>query len=545
MADSTFDKSAFTQGKVSIIIQTLKAKEAFKGGDANEMIQATAKLLTSIVNEAIDESVKNASEAEKKYAKLAKKRFGFYVKGKLIVIDNIFKEIELSTYEINHTGSSMLEEGNDKLYPQIEKHEILYFLKNTFGLTVDALIVTTTRGVVSLLVSATDYILKNHLIEIDYNNISSNELKEKKYIVFNSEEYENILDDHWGKINQLMNNLNIDRVILVTDKSNSNAEVVFYKEYKIDTPNTFEIRGTYANDSKKDEILIPFLKRIDYPSGNKKAFLKIGKNSNDTHEIIVNYYSQSTSSSQIKSDLSNDSLKQAAAYALESLSGYVLDNHTTTSKYINLGLYSQKHIDDRINALEAIINNDKYGRYYYDQATVDLTNATSPMNFTRTVFVDTNYHYAPMYESEKDNTIVAKSRSNDFIVGGRGTDTIHGSDGDDEENQGNNPSMFSDDDTIYVGNDSDTLIGGKENDTLHSGNGIDKYILDSEEGFDTYIAFNKDIIIDNDGKDRITFEEQRLSGAKFEGESTICLDKGIYYRKDYGYDFISDNNKKF
>ena len=122
----------------------------------------------------------------------------------------------------------------------------------------------------------------------------------------------------------------------------------------------------------------------------------------------------------------------------------------------------------------------------------------------------------------------------DRIFGGSGNDTIDGKDGNDHLYAG---SLSCDDDE----HTTNKLIGGKGEDHLYGATGrdtliggIDENTDDNEkdhliggDGFDTYHAGNKDIIIDSDGKGRIIFNGKSLG--QFQVDSQY---DSIWYEMD-------------
>lgn len=55
-------KASYKSAKISAIINTLKAKKAFEGGDASAAIAATTNALKDMLDIAIDHNIKNANK---------------------------------------------------------------------------------------------------------------------------------------------------------------------------------------------------------------------------------------------------------------------------------------------------------------------------------------------------------------------------------------------------------------------------------------------------------------------------------------------------
>jgi Ca2+-binding RTX toxin-like protein len=135
----------------------------------------------------------------------------------------------------------------------------------------------------------------------------------------------------------------------------------------------------------------------------------------------------------------------------------------------------------------ALVRLNDSGIYHYDLKTdigVGQTNADTPESYSRVVFVNDNYVYAPVYGktygkltfygSEKDNTITAKSRADNYIEGGLGSDTITTGMGDDTIYTNANIQDKYDYETastlnrVYAGDGNDTVIGSKGTDIIYA-----------------------------------------------------------------------------
>ena len=153
---------------------------------------------------------------------------------------------------------------------------------------------------------------------------------------------------------------------------------------------------------------------------------------------------------------------------------------------IDFNDYSQAYLEDRLNLYVNYILDDESGVYHYDQASgkgIGQTNTNSPGNYSRVVFVNDNYVYAPVYGksygkltfygNEKDNKITAKSRADNYVEGGLGSDTITTGMGDDtiytnakinsnDDNEDENTTN-----TVYAGEGADTVYGSKGTDIIY------------------------------------------------------------------------------
>ena len=147
------------------------------------------KFMENALNEAIDHNVKDASEADKKFAELQKKNMGIYMDGKFVIIDMAMAKVKFNGFPIDISGSSM-DEGNDKLYPVIEKSELSYIIKRAFGNVIDVLVSATRIGaIISAVVDIPGAISGNHPIRVDYKDKETDETQERKYILYDASSF--------------------------------------------------------------------------------------------------------------------------------------------------------------------------------------------------------------------------------------------------------------------------------------------------------------------------------------------------------------------
>ena len=143
------------------------------------------KFMENALNEAIDHNVKNASEADKKFAELQKKNMGIYMDGKFTVIDMAVAKTKFNGFPVDISGSS-IDEGNDKLYPDIDKNEFGYMLKRAVGNILDVLVSRSGIGLIfSAIVDIPSEISDNHIIRVDYKDKVTDNVEERKYILYN------------------------------------------------------------------------------------------------------------------------------------------------------------------------------------------------------------------------------------------------------------------------------------------------------------------------------------------------------------------------
>lgn len=99
----------------------------------------------------------------------------------------------------------------------------------------------------------------------------------------------------------------------------------------------------------------------------------------------------------------------------------------------------------------------------------------------------------------------------DYLYGDAGKDSIHGGNGDDIiYGQNSDSSSGTDEDKLYGDKGNDVLYGSAGRTFLDGGEGQDE--LRGGEGSDIYKADSNDLIVDEDGKGSVFFENRQLTG---------------------------------
>ena len=502
----------------------------------------------------------------------------------LFIVDTLTNVAELHDLPIDISGSSM-DEGNDTLYFDIEKNQLALLLKSFLGETAEALTMMkvlkfVNKGAGQLIqktmqhidfgnFSITDAIVKNHAIIIDYRNIDSDELKERKYIIHKADKiFDFALDSHWNNIKSDMDTL--DRVIFAKTeipkikllKAKIPIEFIFYR-------NNHPLGGTYDKTlefrngkGENEEKVISVLKRVNR---NYIDYLQFNEN---PQKLLANYYANYGSDAaniinEINTDEDISDGEKAAAYALKNLKGYVLKDEMNdgkgTAEYLNRELYSEKHLNARANFFETFIKmktmkekidfgsgfNDiepvKTKISYMDTATGEFIQANDGFPIKNIVFVNGDYETkvgrVEIYGYSDDNKITA-TRGDVHVEGGLGSDTITTGSGDDtiytnaaiddrydqEDNSVNNivragsgnDTIYGskgmdeiygedDDDTIYGKDGDDKLDGGKGNNWIFAGKGSDTININADSAYTNHIYTHTD---SKDGEDRDDFSNE-------------------------------------
>ena len=568
MSGEKFDRAKFIKEKVSEYAPKIADVIAkVSNGDATGAMKAAEDIMMSVFEELIDDSVKNSDEAERKTTESFKKKLGIYLDGKWIVIDYIIDHVKFNTFKLNHDGSSYGEAisrgQNTNLRPYIDRSSMLYGFKEIFGLVADTLIDRLSYGAVGFFVSIKDIATANHSIVIDYKDKDSHVTKERKYVIYNAKGnaranvYEAILRSHWDDIGQDIHNPSLNRVIVGTDKSDSDAEMVFYREYgdRSDLKNTFEIRK-----GKGDDVLVPFLKRLKVGfEDDKNAHVKFG--SDDPKEIVANYFANfGAGASRVSGDLQREDkkLKLAAAYALETLKGYALAGSAPKSEYTNLQIHSKKHIEDRISMLSRIVSTgfDAQGDILFKDLINEIYQSNldnGEINHRKEIIfgsnggnkITTKAQSSYIYAMGGDDTIVAVS-SDSYIEGGEGSDRITTGPGKDTiyTNADINPEHDYDSgtNTVRSGAGSDTIHGSKAKDVIYGEDGDDT-IYGREGSDELYGGSGNDTIYTNDKMDdKLDKENENTTNLVVagQGKDTVYGSAG----KDiiYGDDKENDGN---
>ena len=424
---SDFDKEKFLLDRIKPTIDI--SIGLFKGDP-----DTVAKGVLDKVKPIYEDIIKNAKTEEEALEAIKKSKsniVGFVHGGSLVAID-LLKTADLIKFNISDIFAGTSKEEGKDLHPEMDKSEWSFFFKNILGVAVDFFITKNIYGaIVSFFANVTDFATSNHIIRVDYydkNNSGDidNNISEKKYLVYNSSsKFEEALQSAWGEINSDMNSGKYRRVIFSrynkSFKTNNDVEFIYHKAYKkTGKENTFEIR----NGGK--DTLISILKRIDYPNSHKQeAYVKFGLDK--PQKILVNYLAIGSTTDSILSDLrqNGDKIKkQAAAYALENLVGYVLEGDTPKKEYANLDMYSKEHMEARANFLRNLIKVDVgqggSDAFYLDTKTNKQIGSVASGNgsigtYNRmNVFVDGQYSFRESTRTNRTTKVFGYS-NNDTI----------------------------------------------------------------------------------------------------------------------------------
>ncbi|QKF71150.1 calcium-binding protein [Campylobacter geochelonis] len=487
-------------------------------------------LFKNAIEDTIDKNVKDASEADKQFANMQKKRVGIYIDGKFTIIDLTVSQILFNSFLVDTSGSS-IDDGNDKLYLHIEKSEILYAIKRTVGNAIDILISRTWVGaIVAAIVDIPNLITSNHTITVEYRDKNSNDIKERKYILYNATDFDTSLSSEWRNISSDMNTL--DRVIFT--RNDTPVEFIYHKRYKNKKDgqlNTFEFRQ--GRDEKK---IVSVLKRIGYPINNNKIAHMTFSKGEEPKQLIANYYANyGAGASSVMSDLDNSdkALQQAAAYALENLKGYALAGDISKKEYINIENYSDNHLNDRANFLKLRVQEltGSAGIYrnthYYDtkeNISAGDKNTIYNEKVDKVVFITGDYTDSRslfgkkrFYGYSDDNTIISSDDIGVYIESGLGCDTITTGDGNDiiytnaKIDDGNDKEDSNTTNTVNSGKGNDKIYGSKGVDNITVDDGVNViYSKDSDDSVNTtkgkntiYLGAGSDSVNTNGGTNTI------------------------------------------
>jgi len=517
---SDFDKEKFLLDRIKPTIDI--SIGLFKGDP-----DTVAKGVLDKVKPIYEDIIKNAKTEEEALEAIKKSKsniVGFVHGGSLVAID-LLKTADLIKFNISDIFAGTSKEEGKDLHPEMDKSEWSFFFKNILGVAVDFFITKNIYGaIVSFFANVTDFATSNHIIRVDYydkNNSGDidNNISEKKYLVYNSSsKFEEALQSAWGEINSDMNSGKYRRVIFSrynkSFKTNNDVEFIYHKTYK-DTgkENTFEIR----NGGK--DTLISILKRIDYPNRHKQeAYVKFGLDK--PQKILVNYLAIGSTTDSILSDLrqNSDKIKQAAAYALENLVGYVLEGENLPGGRYggDLNLYSRQHLEDRVKFLSTFVKNSVNNITGNDRRYMEIKNGSIEKEAGK------------MPQNEIHNFIVNEVI---FVTGSSNTNenrlspkkSVYGSSGNDSitYKYGSN--------YIEAGLGSDTITTGSGNDTIYTNAAIeDKYDKEDKNTVNTVVAGRgRDKIYGSNGKDIIYADDLKNNG----NGSSWTSDKDIVYGK--------------
>ena len=544
-----FNKEIWKAQKLSSFRLNMKAQLAGQIQDPSELIDKLSDEYEATIDKMFADHAQMSMEIQteiqaNKALKDYYAKVGGYKDNMLIFIDIIKENVSLSRCPIDISGSSM-DDGNDKLFPVIDKNAIAYFFKTVLGEAVD--LVFNINKVGKLLnyggVSLGDAFIKNHLITVDYKN-SGYMTRERKYIVYNAgNDFDIVLNKFWSDISTDMKYLN--RVIFT--RNDTPVEFVFQEvEYNTQFTNVIEFR-------EKDEYKIAsVLKRVNFPNTNEKSYM-IFKHRNPQNEdqLLLNYYKNrnfETDQSSIMGDLknSNEIIASAVRYCLKELEAYALLDHKEVDEYKNLDIYSKQHLSDRIRFLHRVVfDNMKQGtannEFFLDIKGNAVNKAIDNSNglfygtivkstiFVDGVYDDTKNPYknlpADIYGYSGDDTINASNHykgvhvfsglGSDNITTGEGNDIIYTNDSiADKTND-----SIADKNDLENSDTTNTVHAGAGNDAIYGSNGIDK--IYGEDGDDTIYGKKGDDILDGGkGIDHI------FGGA---GSDTINAESGENY----------------
>ncbi|PSM51229.1 calcium-binding protein [Campylobacter blaseri] len=419
-------------------------------------------------------------------------------------------------------------------------------------------------------------ISSNHNIVIEYKDKITNELKERKYILY---KFTNYYDGISNDIISDIKNLALDRVIVGSDKGeDKKADIVFYKKYTVDnSKNTFELRN-----GSGDEVLIPFLARIDFPYKNKEAHIAFSKGKN-AEKIIVNYYANfGANASRVLSDIrlsgkGNDinAMREAAKYSLQYLKGYATEKHREATEYQNLDIYSDRHKNARVEFFTKFVKEQAKNQrefsspiHYVDinhgktLSAGSLTQGSIGNQEFNSVNVFVNGSYTQQLPTKNlsifgysDNdtinagiknisSIIGEYSNNVYVEGGLGSDTITTGSGNDtiytnaaikdefdkeKENTTNTVNAGDGNNTINGSKAKDIVTTGKDNDTIVTKAGDDTI---EDNGGINYIyagAGSDTIKITNSKESFIYTSKDSKNGEdkdKEEDTNTVILNSG-------------------
>ena len=539
MAD--FKKGKWKTEKLVELRNTLKNSPLGKYQTIIDKIEAEYTTMLDSVLQTNNVNTKEDAENQLK-SRIKRKKILFFVDKSMYLIDTANNVVKFHELPVDISGSS-IDDGNENLYPDIDRDELLFLAKSVLGDLVSYL--TGARVLKAILkpndtfgrlldntISVVDFgefdiskvFLKNHIIKVDYKDIDSNEAKERKYILYRADKiFDFALDDVWSSVKADLDSLN--RTIF-TRNNDTPVEFIWHKE-------------AYSGSNKKDKTLefrtgrdeekiVSVLKRVD---SEYVKFLDFGSS---PIELVANYYSNyGTNASSVIVDLENYKKKVNAAYAFKNLKGYVLANETNSNEYQNMNIYSQEHKDDRLAFFQTHIN-IQVNRKLADRQNLEIRNSyydTSMGIFIQhnnngfapiknVVFVDGEYSNSVdrqvIYGYSNADTITATNSYDVYIEGGLGSDTIKTDSGNDTIYTN---ARINDKFDTETADTTNTVNSGAGNDHIYGSNGIDE--INAQDGDDWLYGKKGDDILDGGkGIDHI------FGGA---GSDTINAESGENY----------------
>ncbi|WP_299030430.1 calcium-binding protein, partial [uncultured Campylobacter sp.] len=569
-----FNKGEWKAEKLSKFSKSLKNSAI---GKCNAIVDRLNKEYESTLDRILQSNGVDTAEKADEELQSNKfcKFFSIVENGFIWTINTISTAVEYHKLPVDLSGSS-IDDGNKNLYPDIEKSSLTFLLKSILGEEIETAIVVKILKFAGRIVGALDdtmeelgnmitntidfeeldisnAFLRNHTIIVHYKDINTNATKERKYILYKSDKiFDYALNTVWGEVKADMDNL--DRVIFT--RNDTPIEFIWHNKYyqKPKYDKTLEFRnGKGANEEK----VISVLKRVDR---NYIEYLQFANG--DPKELLANYYANyGVGAGDIINEIGDN--KEVPAYALKNLKGYVLKDEMNdgkgTAEYLNRELYSEKHLNARVNFFETFIKmktmkekidfgsgfNDiepvKTKISYTDTATGEFIQANDGFPIKNIVFVNGDYETkvgrVEIYGYSDDNKITA-TRGDVHVEGGLGSDTITTGSGDDtiytnaaiddkydiEDDSVNNivhagsgnDTIYGskgmdeiygedDDDTIYGKDGDDKLDGGKGNNWIFAGKGSDSINISADSAYTNHIYTHTD---SKDGEDRDDFSNE-------------------------------------
>ena len=596
-----FNKGRWKAEKLSEFGKSLKNSAI---GKYNAIVDKLNKEYESILDRVLQSNGVDTAEKADKELKSSKFRRIISIVGKGVVwtIDTVGNAIEYHKLPVDLSGSS-IDDGNKNLYPDIEKNSFIFLLKSILGEEIETVTFAkvlkwagrivgdlddTMEELGNMITKTIDFeefdissaFLRNHAIIVNYKDINTNAIKERKYILYKSDKiFDYALNTVWNEVKADMDNL--DRVIFT--RNDTPIEFIWHNRKVVEGDSTPIKTLEFRIDRNEDKI-ISVLKRVD------RDYIEYLQFANgDPKELLANYYANyGVGAGNIINEIGDN--KEVPAYALKNLKGYVLKDEMNDGKgtieYLNRELYSEKHLNARANFFETFIKmktmkekidfgsgfNDiepvKTKISYMDTATGEFIQANDGFPIKNIVFVNGDYETkvgrVEIYGYSDDNKITA-TRGDVYVEGGLGSDTITTGSGDDTiytnaaikdeydseddsvENtvnagNGNNTIYGSkgkdivttgkDDDKIYAGGGSDTINSGKGNDIIYTGG-------KSENSGDFDKESDENIVVAGRGSDTIYGSKARdiIYGDDQENEGngwSISIDRDTIY--GYGGD---------
>ncbi|WP_018713952.1 calcium-binding protein [Campylobacter ureolyticus] len=378
-----------------------------------------------------------------------------------------------------------------------------------------------------------DTFFGSQYVTIDFTkDRKSSEVLERKYII--QDNLKQSLKHYWSDIKSDINSL--ERVIIKTDDSGGN--IIYYEDMEKDG----NLDNTYEFPTNNKTHLLEFLKRFDvgYERDEKNpVHIKLSSKK----QLITNYYANyGAGASQIMGDLTNEKLKHSAQHCLKELVGYtLLGNELNLIEYEDLDIYSNKHLDARVNFFSNLITKEtKYGEdkthtYYLDTKTNkhtgrlnsggDLLRVYNSMN----IFVDGSYSLSQNQKNNrkinifgysgndsislniKDNAYIEAGLGSDTITTGSGNDTIYtNADIDDrfdneDKNTTNTVNSGAGDDTIYGSKGKDIITTKKGTNHIYTKSGDDEVNVEDGKNY-IYLGSGSDKVNTNNGTNYIYTE---------------------------------------